>query len=421
WCGFLQGKRPNERELQYLLQLASQRGEQQLAERVRAAESGERERVDFLAHISHDMRSPLYNVKSIVNILRLENPAPETVELLEVARANCESLEEIIGDVLDLTRHGVGKLRASPEIFDLGACVEQVVEAFAVSARAKGLRLQCRLHEDRLAVCGDRRHLRRAISNILSNAIKYTPVGVVLVELQRDADGSSVLTIRDSGRGMSKVELAQLFKPFTRFQSEGIEGVGLGLAITKILVELSGGHIEVRSQEGKGSEFLLRFGRVLMQPEAPELANISLPDRGRVNLEGMSVLLVDDDAGCVESLARLLGRSGCRLRKCYSVGEAINLLSLDAPDCIISDGQMPGGGVELLLKAIRERRLECSLLVLSGNDDSERVESWLARGADRVLVKPATVSDIESWLYEVRRSQNETFSSQEVPLQQARG
>ncbi|MBN8549309.1 MAG: HAMP domain-containing histidine kinase [Deltaproteobacteria bacterium] len=208
WCGFLQGKRPNERELQYLLQLASQRGEQQLAERVRAAESGERERVDFLAHISHDMRSPLYNVKSIVNILRLENPAPETVELLEVARANCESLEEIIGDVLDLTRHGVGKLRASPEIFDLRACVQQVVEAFAVSARAKGLQLQCSLHDDCLPIRGDRRHLKRAISNIISNAIKYTPAGIVFVGLRNDAEGSSILTIKDSGRGMSTVELA---------------------------------------------------------------------------------------------------------------------------------------------------------------------------------------------------------------------
>ncbi|MBN8549308.1 MAG: response regulator [Deltaproteobacteria bacterium] len=158
-----------------------------------------------------------------------------------------------------------------------------------------------------------------------------------------------------------------------------------------------------------------------MEPEDRRLPIDSQVESGGANLEGMSVLLVDDDVGCVESLARLLGRSGCRLLKSYSVREAMNLINFDTPDCIISDARMPEGGVELLLTAIRERCLECSLLVLSGDDDADVVEGLLIRGADRVLLKPATVSDIETWLLKVRQSKNEKLHLEEMLLKRAHG
>lgn len=412
WCGYLRDSRPSERELRLLeefvrelgRELSSTQAIRALSKRVSVAETVAREKTDFIAQMSHDMRSPLYNVKSILNLLRLESKEVDTTELLDVARANCESLEELVEDVLDLTRHRAGKLSPSPELFDFARAVEQVAEIFAVAARSKGIGLIVAPCDRVCLIHADKRHVKRILTNVIGNAIKYTQTGAVSVRVDLECALRWRLVVRDSGCGMSRMEVEQLFTPFSRFRSASVEGLGLGLAISKILTELNGGEIAARSEVEKGSEFSISFPSVNPHSEsALPLAPLSgfqeeLPE---LSLE---ILVIDDDAGCVDSLARLLGSIGCRVLKAYSVRDAITLLNFEMPDCLISDAHMPDGGVGRLLRFVNERTLETSVVVISGNDSAEQVDELGALGAQCVFAKPLDFSKLHRLLYEIEQN-----------------
>ncbi len=366
---------------------------ERLSGRVEEAESLNREKTEVIAHLSHDLRSPLGNIKAILSLFKLESTSEETQTLIDTALSNCEHVADIVGDLLDYSRHNLGKLQAREELVCVCRIAQSVVESFSVAARAKGLSLSFQSALERGFVLADKRHLTRIVSNIVSNALKYTLRGEVRVGVSREDDFIRIV-VSDSGVGMSPDQVRRLFTPFTRFQGDGIEGIGLGMALSKILTELNGGKIGVSSQTGKGSTFTLRF---------PSAADSSVPVRGesapieiKPSLFGAKILVVDDDADCVETLSRILYQQGCEVLKALTVQDALGLLNYEVPQMIISDANMPGGGARAFLERIRAVTPQIPVLLLSGSVHDGK--EYLELGASECMSKPANIPAVLNWM-----------------------
>ena len=266
WLGYGAERRASELEVRALRELArkvelwltARADTRALSEEVRRAHRESSQKSDFIAHMSHDIRSPLNNIKAILTLLRLESATAEWSELSEAGMRSCDALAEMVEDLLDYSRHRAGRLEARRETVNIGTCAEDVLAGFTAVAKLKGVVLEFENHAAGACAELDKRQLRRMLGNLVNNALKYTKSGRVSVELSRVGTGQIALRVCDTGVGMTSAQIEALFTPFSRFQP-GVEGVGLGLVVTKILAELNGGKVEARSEEGRGSEFSLLF------------------------------------------------------------------------------------------------------------------------------------------------------------------
>lgn len=210
---------------------------------------------EFIAHMSHDIRTPLNNVRSILTLLKLEKTLPDQDEMVEVAIRNCESLGGLLDDVMDYSKHQAGKLVAAPVAFDLGKLVNRVIAEFQYLARKKGVLLISESRSGDFTAIADPRQIRRIVTNVVSNALKYTEEGIVKIVVRAVSSGQVAVYVKDTGIGMSEVEMSRLFQPFTRHREFEVDGVGLGLALSKALLELNNGSFSVKSSLGDGTEF----------------------------------------------------------------------------------------------------------------------------------------------------------------------
>lgn len=272
------------------------------------------------------------------------------------------------------------------------------MEAFAVTAKVKGLTLSLREMSKPVFVRADSKHVKRILINLVSNAIKYTVHGGVDIWVESLEPGKWSIMLRDTGIGMNAAQLEQLFTPFTRFHTSIDQGFGLGLALSKILAQASGADIKVTSQEGQGSvfEFQLSEGSAYLA-KAP--AGIAMPlqkESSLKSLQGPKILLVDDNPDCLQSQAKLLESIGYQIYTATSVAEALALVNYDKIEFIITDACMPDAGGRELLERLAERSHRIPVLVVTGLHDKE--EQFLKWGASRVLEKPADLGDILQWI-----------------------
>ena len=191
---------------------------------------------------------------------------------------------------------------------------------------------------------------------------------------------------------MSNQQLDKLFTPFTRFENENIEGIGLGLALSKVLVELNSGEISVESEPGKGTEFVVTFParEVLGEP-----ALVELPEEVAARATGASVLVVDDDADTVRVMSRSLSNAGFKVLEAYTVNEAVGLLRFEKIDFVLSDCSMPGGGAKALMQVVRS--LEHPPIVALVSGQSAELSSEL-KGIAQYFSKPAEIGEIIGWI-----------------------
>lgn len=356
-----------------------------------AAPSALQQKPAMLEQFSHDIRSPLSNVKAILSLLRVEELRAETAQLVEVALSNCRGVEAVVEDVIDLSRVRAGVMVRRTEIVELAPLVEEVVEGFRVTARMRGLELAFRCPSERLVIRGDKNQLRRVITNLVSNALKYTKFGTVSVSLRRGAGEVIEVVVADTGVGMSQEQLGKLFEPFTRFHGEEIEGVGLGLSIVKLLVEQNAGTIAVESSPDRGSVFVLSFAEVLCEESKSEQrATVVGAARKR------RILIVDDDLDSVQSLSKLLARDGHEVLPAVTVHDALSIVNFDPPEIVITDAAMPGGGGRRILQFIQSGRREIPVVFLSGNITNE--QELRALGAAAVLEKPCDIAALRGIL-----------------------
>ncbi len=423
WLGYSVDTPPTEQELKRAkviagkieLELKAWKKLYELSDKVVKAESVSKERSDFIAHVSHDIRSPLNNIKAILNLIKLEGVQSNSIDVLDVALSNCDTLSDIVADILDYSRHKAGKLSANFEILELNDFVRNIVETFQISASLRGLSLAFRsdqgngnLTESYVRI--DRRQIKRVISNLISNALKYTKQGSIVVSVKGDAPSGWSIAVTDSGIGISEHDLKKIFTPFSRFDFSTEDGVGLGLALSKILVELNHGRIQAKSAVGAGSQFEIFLPAV-------EALNHSIAKSKLIAAEMhslVSVLVVDDDPDFTNTFARTLELSGFEVFKAQTIKEAIGVINFNPPDVVISDCLMPDGGGKRLLQYISSSKHSINVAILSGNDNQSERNEYRALGASGYFIKPADIDGIICWIEEVvgkGRDDDTTFTA----------
>jgi signal transduction histidine kinase/ActR/RegA family two-component response regulator len=337
------------------------------AERARRqAEEASRLKDEFLATLSHELRTPLTAVLGWAKLLRSgEFEAEAAGRALEAIERNAAAQARLINDLLDVSRIITGKLRLEVRPVELAPLIGAAVEGVRPAAEARGLRLDVRLDESAGPVAGDADRLRQVVWNLLSNAIKFTPQGgSVEVRLSR-ADGHAEVTVTDTGRGIAPEFLPHVFDRFRQADQRLTRehgGLGLGLAIARHLVEMHGGTISAASAgTGAGATFSFRIPLAqsrnaelgLRHREEADADQSQLRNPRSAVLEGLHVLVVDDDEDTRELLAAVLGRAGARVTKAASAAEALEAAALLKPDVLLADIGMPGEDGYSLIRKVR--------------------------------------------------------------------
>ena len=385
-----------------------QRGEfeDELLKAKKAAEDAARARDEFLAVVSHELRSPLSAILGWVNVLRAARGDAQVADRgLDTIERNAKAQSRLIEDLLDVSRIIAGKLRLEVGLVDPAAVIQAALDVVRPAAEAKAIRLQPVLDSTAGPVSGDPDRLQQVMWNLLSNAVKFTPKGgSVQVRLQR-VNSHLEIVVADTGQGIAPEFLPYVFERFK--QAEGASarrqgGLGLGMAITKEIVGLHGGTISVQSEgEGKGTSFVVRL-------PVPPLANSShlggvVPTRDghRVplpDLNGVQVLLVDDAPDARDSLAATLLGSGAQVTTAASAAEALDRLRELRPAVLVSDIEMPGEDGLSLMRRVRALPPEAGgatpAVALTANGRFVDRMAALSAGFQVHITKPADPAEL---------------------------
>ncbi len=327
-------------------------------EQILRAEAEELSRLkdEFLATMSHELRTPLNAIFGWITLLRtrrLDGPTEERA--LETIERNARAQKRLIEDLLDVSRVVTGKVTLELAVVDPRRIVEASIETMLPAAQAKGIELVPRLDDKTGVLRGDSARLQQIVCNLLSNAIKFTPIsGRVEVRLSR-RDTEAEITVRDSGQGIKSEFLPYVFDRFRQEDgsiSRRHGGLGLGLAIVRHLVELHGGTVSAASDgEGQGATFTVRIPTrhdPVERPPEPLPAASGAPP-----LAGVHVLVVDDDPGAREVIARILQALGARVTLAGSGPAALTLLFERKPHVLVADLGMPEMDGYALIEQIR--------------------------------------------------------------------
>ncbi len=326
---------------------------------------------EFLATVSHELRTPLNAILGWSHILHSKRLDEATMNrALETIQRNARSQAQLIDDLLDISRIITGKIRLNVQAVKLLPVIEAVMDTVQPAAEAKNIRLQSVLDSAAGSVLGDSERLQQIVWNLLSNAIKFTPKqGRVQVCLQR-INSHVEIVVADTGQGISAEFLPHVFGRFRQANSSitrSFGGLGLGLAIVRQLVELHGGTVHAESPgEGQGATFTVKIPLMAVDPKPIEPERVhpavggSVPFDGSPRLDGLRILIVDDDADSRDLLTYTLEVCGASVTAAASADEAILVLTESSipMDILISDIGMPDEDGYALLRRVRALKLE---------------------------------------------------------------
>jgi PAS domain S-box-containing protein len=373
-----------------------------------AAERASHAKSEFLSRMSHELRTPLNAILGFAQLLALAGGRLQEADLHKVRQIESAGwhLLGLIDDVLDLARIEAGSMSASAEPVELLALVADTLPMVQTLAAECGVTLAAPASgPDAVWVLADRKRLKQVLANLLSNAVKYNRQGGrVEITVAAGDDGRRVLAVRDTGRGFSEAQLAQVFQPFTRFAREGeaIEGTGIGLVITKRLVELMGGRLELDSRLDQGSVFRVDLPAAAAPCAAgADAARPDLPAPARAALHRL--LYVEDNPSNVELLQQVLAlEPGLELAVAIDGLQGLALVRTQAFDLVIVDIDLPGiDGLELCRRLRTEAQTRTlPLVALSANAMEADIRRAYDAGFDLYLTKPI---DVARLLAEIRR------------------
>jgi signal transduction histidine kinase/DNA-binding NarL/FixJ family response regulator len=375
-----------------------------LAVQTARAEDANRAKSHFLANMSHELRTPLTAIIGYSSVLAegIFGPLNEKqIDALTAVTRSGEHLKTLIDDVLSLARIESGKEDPEPTTVNIGDLLRQVHKLMAQSALEKGIHLEPLGVESEIleqALFADQKHLHQILINLLSNAIKYTPKnGRVWITALIIFDKAKI-EVHDTGVGIPPEKLDVLFERFERGSdsySRSQQGTGIGLNLTKRLVELNAGHIGVDSYPGKGSTFWISIP--LSAPSNlsndPILSDSTIP----IRLDGVSILVVDDSLYTKKALTLILSAVGAQVTEAGSVREALSALASSKFSMVVTDLAMPGESGLVLLRAIRAREYPDSSLpvaVVSACAFDSDKEAALKAGASLFIPKPFRPVDL---------------------------
>jgi PAS domain S-box-containing protein len=357
------------------------------------AQEANRAKDEFLANLSHELRTPMTAILGWAHLLQLGDLEPEQVSLgLQTIRQSGEAQAKLIDDLLDVSRIVTGKLQLNTTPVRLADIVRGAIAAIRPAAEAKRHRLEVDIRADDATVLGDASRLQQVFWNLLSNAVKFTPPGgVVRVRLaDRDTDNVA-LAVEDTGEGIPSEFLPLVFERFRQAATaiRGRTGLGLGLAIAKELVEMHGGSIAASSEgRGTGSTFTVTLPRLRENQQPAE--RLRRAERPHEKLRSLRVLLVEDDETTRTLLATLLGSFGANVTAAASAADAEALLPSFEPQILITDIEMPGNDGVSLLHLLRAREQSATLpaIAVTGYAGEANRERILAAGFDGFVPKP---------------------------------
>ncbi len=343
----------------------------------------------FLAMMSHELRTPMNGVLGLAHALRGTRLDKQQAEYLEMIEQSGHGLMTILNDVLDLSKIEAGKLELEIAPFDIRKLAAQIRLVWSETARLKGLDLTLDVDPATPAwLSGDAARVRQLLMNLVSNALKFTEAGHVVVRVAPSEDGI-LLTVADTGLGMSDEQIGRLFTPFAqgdRSTARRFGGTGLGLAICRQLTEMMGGQISVESAPGEGSTFTAR----LALPAAWAPADVAGP-AATLDLDGVRVLVVDDNAVNRMVARAILEAVGVSVAVEADGHMALARLRVEDFDVVLMDVHMPVmDGVEAVrrIRAGEGGRVDMPVIALTADAMVGDAERLLAQGFDDAHPKP---------------------------------
>jgi len=355
------------------------RAEESLIEAKEIAERALAVKDEFTSTVSHELRTPLAAIKSSIDILDTEVPGeltPDQKIFIKRVKSNIDRLARLINDVLDLSKLEAGKMVMNLLPLRVESIIKEVVETQESLVKAKGLTIAAEFGENLPTLVVDKDRLIQVLNNLISNALKFTKEGGVVIAVHCEDKQSVTFSVRDTGIGIKKEDLSKLFQKFQQVgsASQQVSGTGLGLAICKLIIDKHHGRVWIESEFGKGSTFYF---------------NIPIRKEKRI-------LIVDDDEGTLELLKNILETENIyeieTVSDGFMAGQKYYELS---PQLIILDINIPKiNGLELCAKIKRDPKTKNTrIIIMTTFDEQKKKEAWDA-GADEIINKPINSEEL---------------------------
>jgi len=409
-------RRSEEQREQLLLREQNARAE---------AEAANRMKDEFLATLSHELRTPLTALYGWACLLSETTLADDLAsKAAKAIERNARIQTQLIDDLLDVSRIISGKLHLDVRPIDLSSAAEAAISVVRPAADAKSIQLTYNHPKVVRAISGDSARLQQVIWNLLSNAVKFTKEGGRIEVSLNYTDTHALLTVADTGKGISQDFLPHVFDRFRQADSSttrGFGGLGLGLAIVRHLVELHGGTVNAKSQGvDLGATFMTSFPLIATSFESLPMSHTSEHDCVDLSpLAGLRVLVVDDEIDARELISHSIMRTGAEVKTCGSAREALELLEQWRPNLLLSDIGMPGEDGYSLINKVRslppERGGRTPAAALTAYVREEDRERALAAGYQVHIAKPVSSLQLVSTLVQLAGIDSEVSSSSVHP------